>query len=273
MRERLRELGIDIEDRSGRAVALPESTQAIAAIVREAGERGLVVAPHWLPNESLPARRASDSGGSPPIKNGSDSGGGGAIHISRERMRAVKDVVPEDMMATVEVGIRIGELAAVLAERGLFWPAAELAGVGEMLGDVIERTPGNHTRLGNTVRRYILMVEAVLPDAAEMRAGAKTVKCVTGYDLKQLFVGSWQTLGVLTEATLRLEAEANHDAVAGRLERDFAPLEAMRREDELATRDAEGVVQAAWSEFLLRLKKEIDPAGVFPPIESIGAGS
>ena len=247
MRERLRELGIDIEDRSGRAVALPESTQAVAAVVREAGVCGLVVAPHWLPSES------------------------GAIHISRERMRAVKDVVPEDMMATVEVGIRIGELASALAERDLFWPAAEFARDGEMLGDVIERAPGNHTRLGNTVRRYILMVEAVLPDAAEMRAGAKTVKCVTGYDLKQLFVGSWQTLGVLTEATLRLEAEANHDAVAGRLERDFAPLEAMHAQNEAATREAEGVVQATWSEFLLRLKREIDPAGVFPPIESIGA--
>ncbi|MBC8450727.1 FAD-binding oxidoreductase, partial [bacterium] len=181
--------------------------------------------------------------------------------------------VPEDMMTTVEVGIRIGELASTLRERGLFWPAAEFAGGDEMLGDVIERAPGNHTRLGNTIRRYILMVEAILPDAAEMRAGAKTVKCVTGYDLKQLFVGSWQTLGVLTEATLRLEAEANHDAVAGRLERDFAPLEAMHTHNEAATCEAEGVVQATWSEFLLRLKKEIDPAGVFPSIESIGAGS
>ncbi len=272
MRERLRELGIDIENRTGRAVALPESTQAVAAIVREAGERGLVVAPHWLLDDDLPAKTASDSGDGLPIGNASDPGRGGAIHISRERMHAMKDVVPEDLMATVEVGVRIGELASSLGERGLFWPAAEFAGGDEMLGDVIERAPGNHTRLGNTVRRYILMVEAVLPDGTEMRAGAKTVKCVTGYDLKQLFIGSWQTLGVLTEATLRLEAEANHDAVTSRLERDFAPLEAMRREDGASTREAEGAVDTAWSEFLLRLKKEIDPTGVFPPIRTIGVG-
>ena len=54
MREKLRELSIDVEDRSGRAVALPESAQAVAAIVREAGERGVVVAPHWLSREGFP---------------------------------------------------------------------------------------------------------------------------------------------------------------------------------------------------------------------------
>jgi FAD/FMN-containing dehydrogenase len=261
MHERLRELGIDVEDRTGRAVALPESAQAVAAIVREARERGLVIAPHWLSNEGLPnAGESSASGLS-------------TLHISRERMRAVKDVLPEDLMATVEVGIRIGELASGLAERGLFWPAAELVGSDEMLGDVIERAPGNHTRLGNTVRRYILMVEAILPDATQMRAGARTVKCVTGYDLKQLFIGSWQTLAVLTGATLRLEAEANHEAVASRLERDFAPLEAMRAESEASTREAEGIVDATWSDFLLRLKKELDPVGVFPPVETVGVES
>ncbi len=261
MHERLRELGIDIEDRSGRAVALPENAQAVAAIVREAGERGVVIAPHWLLGEGLPSADGS-SGGSLSV-----------LHISRERMCVVDEVVPEDLMATVEVGIRIGELASVLAERGLFWPAAELVGSGEMLGDVIERAPGNHTRLGNTVRRYILMIEVVLPDATQMRAGARTVKCVTGYDLKQLFIGSWQTLGVLTGATLRLEAEANHEAVASRLERDFAPLEAMRAESEASTREAEGVIDATWSDFLLRLKKELDPAGVFPPVETVGIES
>jgi glycolate oxidase len=54
------------------------------------------------------------------------------------------------------------------------------------------------------MKHYVLGLEVVLPTGDVIRTGARTRKCVTGYDLTSLFVGSEGTLGVVTEATLRL---------------------------------------------------------------------
>ncbi len=202
----------------------------------------------------------------------------------------IENIAPDDLMTDVGSDVTLAALAAALFGHGLFWPPALLADAEVTVGDFLARAPGGHTRLGSTVRRYVLAIDARLADGQVMRAGARTVKCVTGYDLKQLFIGSRGCLGTILGATLRLEAEANRAAVERRLEEDFAGLEGDLRGRE--ARGADGVSSASiddgslgdagpppggrsaapafagWRDVLAMLKQELDPEGRLPSIEA-----
>lgn len=245
MIEKLRDSGVHTEDRAGRAVALPDSTDGVVAVVNVAREAGRVVAPWWV----------ADSGG--------------VILISLERLASVDEVVPADLMAVVGAGLTCGALNDAVREARLYWPGADVSEPGSMVGDVIARAPGNWTLSGNVLRRYVLGMDAVLADGQVLRTGSRTVKWVTGYDLRQLFMGSRGTLGVVTRLTLRLESLANRDAVRDRYEREFAGLNALGDEPWPAADvlpDAGPVIGSL--DVLRLLKAELDPDGVFPAAES-----
>lgn len=178
-----------------------------------------------------------------------------------DRLTGIANVAPEDLMVDASSATTMAELAVALQEHGLFWPPAGLVPSEQTLGELLSHAPGGDTRLGSTARRYVLALDVTLADGSVMRAGARTVKCVTGYDLKQLFIGSRGCLGTITGATLRLESEANRDAVERRLDEDFAGLEAARR----STSQGDG----GWRDVLSRLKAELDPDGALPSIDEL----
>ena len=160
----------------------------------------------------------------------------------------------------------MAELAVALEGHGMFWPPAMLVPAEQTLGEMLAHAPGGDTRLGATIRRYVLALEVRLADGSTTRAGARTVKCVTGYDLKQLFIGSRGCLGVILGATLRLETETNRDAVEHRIEYDFAGLEgAASRPPTTAGAQSE----SGWREVLAVLKAELDPDGALPSIDDL----
>jgi FAD/FMN-containing dehydrogenase len=241
MVDRLRELGIETEERAGRAVALPAGVTDAVLIVRLARESGWSVVPAWLPDGRL--ERTS-------------------IALSVERLDAVDELAAPDLMAVVGAGLTCAALDERARQAGLYWPVSDVADGGERIGDLIARAPGNWTRMGNTLRRYTLGMTAVLADGEILQTGSRTVKWVTGYDLRQLFTGSWGTLGVVTGLILRLESLANREAVDERFRREFQGL---------AEREA-GPSQGSVL-VLERLKRELDPHGVFPPIDVIGTGA
>ena len=244
MIERLAELGIETEERTGRAVALPASTTDVAALVRLARDTGCVVFHEWV--RSRPADRES-------------------VAISLDRIDSIEEVAAPDLTAVVGAGVSCRALDDRVAGEGLYWPGSNVADGDLAVGELIARAPGNNTRAGNALRRYTLGMTVVLPDGEILRTGSRTVKWVTGYDLRQLYVGSWGTLGIITGLILRLEALKNRESVSERYEREFAGLSFA------GTEESGG---RPGSEFVLgRLKRELDPDDVFPPIDVIGKGA
>jgi FAD/FMN-containing dehydrogenase len=191
-----------------------------------------------------------------------------------ERLTGSVNVAPEDLMTDASSATTMAELAVALEGHGLFWPPATLVPAERTLGQLLSHAPGGNTRLGSTIRRYVLALDVRLADGSTTRAGARTVKCVTGYDLKQAFIGSRGCLGTILGAILRLETEANRVAVEHRIEQDFAGLEARRTLEvptsRVATAGGAGTEAAdGWREVLARLKAELDPAGVLPSIDEL----
>jgi glycolate oxidase len=109
------------------------------------------------------------------------------------------------MVATVGPGLLNAEVKAAAAEHGLWYPpdpsSFEICSIG---GNLATNAGGLCCVKYGVTTDYVLGLQVVLADGRVVRLGGRTIKDVAGYDLKRLLVGSEGTLGVITEATLRL---------------------------------------------------------------------
>jgi glycolate oxidase FAD binding subunit len=113
------------------------------------------------------------------------------------------DYHPAEMVAVVEAGMRCGRLGELLAEHGQEWPVD--APAEATVGGVVAAAASSPRRLTvGPVRDLVLEVELVTGAGRRVRAGGRTVKNVSGYDLCRLVTGSLGTLGVLTQVALKL---------------------------------------------------------------------
>ncbi len=171
------------------AVALPETTAEVAALVRLAAAERVPVVP-----------RGAGSG-----LSGGAAGIEGGLTIALTRMNRVLEIDRENLVVVTQPGILNAELKAAVAAEGLFYapdPASyEICSIGGNLGT----NAGGLccVKYGQT-RDSVLGLEVVLADGRVIRTGGRNVKDVAGYALTHLFVGSQGTLGIITEATLRL---------------------------------------------------------------------
>jgi glycolate oxidase len=149
--------------------------------------------------------------GTPVVPRGAGSGlaGGasavdGGILLSLERMRRL-DIHPQGMFAVVGPGVLNAEVKVAAREHGLWYPPDPSSYTFCSIGGNLATNAGGLccVKYGVTTD-YVLALEVVLADGRAVRLGGRTVKDVAGYDLKRLFVGSEGTLGVITQATLRL---------------------------------------------------------------------
>jgi glycolate oxidase FAD binding subunit len=121
------------------------------------------------------------------------------------RLAAVREHVPEDMVATVEAGVTLDALAAHLVAHRQMLALDPPGGGPRTVGGVLATHASGPRRLRyGTGRDLLLGVRFVQADGTLTWGGAKVVKSVTGYDVPKLLVGSLGTLGVIVEATLRL---------------------------------------------------------------------
>ncbi len=128
----------------------------------------------------------------------------GGITLSTQRMDTLV-VDPPSATAVVGPGVLNGALKQAAKAHGLWYPpdpsSFEICSIG---GNLATNAGGLCCVKYGVTTDYVLGMEVVLADGRTVRLGGRTVKDVAGYDLKRLFVGSEGTLGVITEATLRL---------------------------------------------------------------------
>jgi D-lactate dehydrogenase (cytochrome) len=127
----------------------------------------------------------------------------GGILMSFERMNKIVAVHADDFQVTVQPGIGHKDLNAELARYGLFFapdPGAN-ATVGGMLAN---NAAGIRTVKYGASKDNVLRMQVALADGRLIEVGSRSVKQSSGYDLLHMFVGSEGTLGVITEATLKL---------------------------------------------------------------------
>jgi FAD/FMN-containing dehydrogenase len=169
-------------------LALPRSTEQVAAVVRVCAEAGVAITPQ---------------GGNTGLVGGQIPQG--EILLSLERLRAVRDLDPFDDVIVVEAGLTLAEVheAAAAAER--LFPLSLASEGSATVGGLISTNAGGTAVLRyGTMRGLVLGLEAVLPNGEVWNGLKRLRKDNTGYDLKQLLIGAEGTLGVVTAASLKL---------------------------------------------------------------------
>jgi glycolate oxidase len=139
----------------------------------------------------------------------------GGIVLDLNRMNQILKVSIEDRYAVVQPGVVYADLDKTLAPSGFCFPPDPGSGtVCTLGGNVATNAGGVRGAKYGTTRDYVLGLEVVLADGRVMRTGSSTIKCVSGYDLTRLMVGSEGTLGIVTEITLKINPRPTASSTA-----------------------------------------------------------
>jgi glycolate oxidase len=171
------------------AVISPRNTEDVSEILKICNQYGVPIVPRGS-GTNLCAGTCPTEGG---------------IVILFKHMNKILEVDEENLTVTVQPGVITLDMIHAIEEKGLFYPpdpsSMKISTIG---GNINENSGGLRGLKYGVTRDYVIGLEAVLPNGDIIRTGGKLAKDVAGYDLTRLFVGSEGTLGVITEATLKL---------------------------------------------------------------------
>jgi D-lactate dehydrogenase (cytochrome) len=175
----------------------PETTEEVAHILAWSYENDIPVTP-W-------GAGTSTEGNPVPTKGG--------LVVDLTRMDQILDIRPEDLQADIQPGVLRKELNRKTGQFGLFFPPdpGADASIGGMIAN---NASGVQTVKYGATKDYVMRMTVVLPGGKVIHTGCKAPKSSSGYDLTRLFVGSEGTLGIVTEATLRLAGIPAHHLAA-----------------------------------------------------------
>ncbi|MGD9179264.1 MAG: FAD-binding oxidoreductase, partial [Desulfobacterales bacterium] len=133
----------------------------------------------------------------------------GGLVMDLTQMNKILAIRPQDLQADVQPGVLRKELNRQAGRQGLFFPPDP--GADATIGGMIaNNASGVQTVKYGATKDYVMKLTLVLPQGNIIHTGCKAHKSSSGYDLSRLFVGSEGTLGVVTEATLRLTGIPSH---------------------------------------------------------------
>ncbi len=216
-------------------IVRPASTAEVAAILRYCDAHGVAVIPQG-------GRTGLVSGGKTRA---------GDVALSFERMTAIEAIDIPGSTMIVQAGVPLQRVQEAALEAGMTYPVDLGARGSATIGGTIATNAG-----GNSVLRYgmtrdqILGLEVVLADGTVLSNMNRMMKNNAGYDLKQMFIGSEGTLGVVTRAVLRLRPEPGVRATAWLGAGDFDAVLALLA---LAGRESSGALtsfEVMWPSFL-----------------------
>lgn len=171
------------------AVISPRNTKEVSEIVKICHEARIPIVPRGSGTNLC--------SGTCPVEGG--------IVLLFNKMNKILEIDEENLTATVQPGVITLELIRAVEAKGLFYPpdpsSMRISTIG---GNINENSGGLRGLKYGVTRDYVMALEVVLANGDVIRTGGKLTKDVAGYDLTRLFVGSEGTLGIVTEATLKL---------------------------------------------------------------------
>lgn len=181
------------------AVVVPGSVEQVQAIVRACSASGAAIVP---------------SGGRTGLA-GAATATAGEVVVSLERLNRVLKLDQRARTIVCEAGVTVEQVQLAAAEADLLYPVDFAAkGTAHIGGSIATNAGGVKVIRYGTTRSWVAGLDVVLADGARLELGGELVKDNTGYDLRQLFIGSEGTLGLIVGATLRLCARPRGEVVA-----------------------------------------------------------
>ncbi len=183
------------------AVIRPANTEELAAVVRLCAAAHAPIVPQ--------GGNTSMVGGATPSDDGSE------FVLSLSRMTRIRDIDPVDMTLTIEAGVTLKAAQNCAADSGCLLPLSiSSEGTAQIGGVLAANAGGNNTLRYGNARDLVLGLEVVLADGSVWNGLRRLRKDNTGYCLRQLFVGSEGTLGIITAAVLKLVPRPRETCVA-----------------------------------------------------------
>ena len=179
----------------------PANTEQVSAVIKACAAKQTAVVPQGG-NTGL-------CGGAIPDETGRQ------VLLSLSRMNAIRSIAVNDFSMIVEAGCILADVQAAARKAGRFFPLSLAAEGSCQIGGNISTNAGgiNVLRYGNA-RDQVLGLEVVLADGTVWNGLRGLRKDTAGYDIKQLFIGSEGTLGIITAANLRLYPEVRNTQTA-----------------------------------------------------------
>lgn len=194
------------------AVVRPRELAAAGEVVRLAREHG-----HRLVTVGARTKQAWAAPGRGP-----------AIELDMCGLSRVVEYSPEDMTITVEAGMTLGSLTAVLARNHQRLTLDPPNGDRATVGGVLAANDSGPVRFAyGTARDIVIGMSMIEPDGGLVRSGGKVVKNVAGYDLHKLYIGSFGTLGPIATVTFKLRPQPEARGMVVLTPRDAVEAEDM----------------------------------------------
>ena len=182
-------------------VVKPASTEQVVAVVKACGAAGIAIVPQGG-NTSLCGAATPDTSGDQVV-------------LSLSRMNQVRGVDTENFSMEVEAGCILASAQEAARAAGRFLPLSLGAeGTCQVGGNIATNAGGLNVGRYGTARSLVLGLEVVLADGTVLDSLRALRKDTAGYDLKQLFIGSEGTLGIITAAVLRIYPDPGETSTA-----------------------------------------------------------